>query len=113
MPVFGPYSREGNITTQTDALAIEQERSGEVWGRIPVQKGNWPTVEAYPGLLAPGDWGINFETGIEPHPNSGPNHAKWYLGLTPGVVPRHKDGEEFACISAVVTRVPPKSRTKP
>ena len=111
VPTFGPFNREGNNTTQTDELAIEQERSGEVWGRIPVQKGNWPTVEAYPGPLAEGDWGINFTTEIEPHQKSSPVHAKWYLELTPGVVPRYKSGEKFACIIAVVTRVPPPPKS--
>ncbi len=113
VPTFGPFNREGNNTTQPDELAVEQERSGEVWGRTPVQKGKWPTVEAYPGPLAEGDWGINFTTEIEPHQKSSPVHAKWYLGPTPSVVSRYKGGEEFACIIAVVTRVPPKSRTEP
>lgn len=105
MPDFGPFNREGNPTTQTDEIAIEQERSREVWGRVP-RNGNWPTVEAYPGSLAEGLWGINFTTEVQPHPGSAPNHAKWYLGETPGVISRLKNEEEFACIEADVVRIP-------
>ena len=113
MPKYGPFNREGNIRTQPDELAIEQVRSGEVWGRTPVQKGGWPVVESYTGLLGNGDWGINFTTEIEPHPGSAPHHAKWHFGKTPGVELREKNGEDYGCIAAALTRVPPpKLRAK-
>ena len=113
MPSFGPFNRDGNTTTQTDKLAIIQEASGEVWGRTPVQKGGWPVVEAYGGALPKGDWGINFTTEIKPHPGSAPHHAKWHYEKTDGVVLRQKNGQEYACIPATVTRVaPPKQRTE-
>lgn len=113
MPDYGPFNREGNDRTQPDDLAIEQVRSREVWGRTPVQKGGWPVVECYTGLLEKGDWGINLTTKVEPHPGSAPHHAKWQYGRTAGVVLREKNGTHYGSIAANVTRVPPlKPRIK-
>jgi len=60
-----------------------------------------PTVQAYIGALK-NQRGIEFNTEIAPHPNASPFEARWYLIRTPGVLPRQKDGEDFACILATV-----------
>ena len=67
--------------------------------------GNWPSVKAYAGLLVNNDRGINFTTDTDPAHNgvldrNSPYDLRWYLGVTPGVEKREKDGDEFACILA-------------
>jgi hypothetical protein len=51
--------------------------------------------------------GIEFTTDTAPHPDASPFEARWYLSKTPGVLPRHKDGEDFACILANVKNMQP------
>ena len=100
MPFLGTFYRlESGTQTAEDAVA--QTDSGEVWGRTP-RYGLAPTVQAYAGLI-PDRRGIEFETTIEPHPTGSPLQAHWYLGRTPGVEERYKDGEQFASIKASVT----------
>ena len=96
--------RESN--TQTKEVAIAQQKSGEIWGRTP-RGGMCPTVQAYGGSLEIGRRGINFSTSVKPQPDGSPFEARWYLGLTPGVEPRQKDGEDFACIPATVVNFQP------
>jgi hypothetical protein len=99
MPFDGTFSR-WESTTQTPAIAVLQVLSGEIWGRTP-NGGNYPTVQAYPWKLN-GRRGIEFTTQIQPHSMSAPHEARWYLGLTPGVERRQKNGIDYACIKAVV-----------
>lgn len=106
VPDYGPFHREKS-PTQTDQDAQDQKRSGEIWGTTPTNKGFTPTVEAYPGPLGASERGINFVTPIEPHPGSAPNHAKWYLGSTPGVMARLKNGIDYAAIPADVEVLQP------
>lgn len=96
----GVFNRRENKNTQPKSLAPIQVASGEVWGRTP-RGGLEPTVQAYVGNLRNSS-GIEFTTQIDPHPNSSPLEARWYLSKTPGVERRCKDGEEFACIKANV-----------
>jgi hypothetical protein len=93
--------------TQTTDDAINQVKSGEIWGGIP-RGGKWPTVQAYAGSLNYRR-GIEFVTTICPEQNgSSPLEARWYLGITPGVVRRSNlKGEDMACITAVVTNLQP------
>jgi hypothetical protein len=86
--------------TQTPAIAVLQVRSGEIWGKTP-RGGFEPTVKAYAGRLM-ARRGIEFTTQIKPHPNSAPHEVRWYLRRTPGVELRRKNGEDYACIKAVV-----------
>ena len=97
---FGPFCR-WESTTQTSADARLQEQTGEIWGRTP-RWGMVPTVQAYPFPLAATQRGIEFTTNTEPHANGSPYEIRWYLNLTPGVLLRQKDGEDFACILADV-----------
>ena len=103
--MHGPFRRE-ETPTQDRATALKQVASGEIWGKTP-RYGVVPTVEAYGGLLDPGVRGIEFTTPVAPHPNCGPFHVKFYLGLTPGVVKRHLNGTDYASIPANITNKQP------
>ena len=102
---LGQFNRRENYRTQPKSLAPIQVASGEVWGRTP-RGGSEPTVQAYTGKLR-NDRGIDFTTLIDPHPDGSPLEVRWYLTATPGVECRRKDGEDFACIKAVVTNMQP------
>lgn len=56
-------------------------------------------MQAYAGYIG-SNRGIEFTTGIPPHPNSSPFEVRWYLTRTPGVLKRCHNGEVFACILA-------------
>jgi hypothetical protein len=100
----GPFNR-WESDTQTREIAALQEASGEVWGRTP-RGGLEPTVQAYIGPLK-NRRGIEFTTEIAPHPNASPFEARWYLTRTPGVLLRQKEGEDFACILAIIKNMQP------
>src|SRR5690348_208998 len=95
---LGPFHRIES-TTQTVADAVQQVDSGEIWGRTP-RGGMTPTVKAYAGPIG-GNRGVQFTTDINPHPNSAPHEARWYLG-NEGVELRQHGGDDFACILADV-----------
>src|SRR5947209_8881259 len=103
--IFGIFSRR-ETHIQTASLALEQVKSCEIWGRVS-RFGSNPCVKAYAGALATGRRGIEFTTSVRPEPDQGPLHVNWYHPNTPGVVLKHKDGEEFACIDANVTNKQP------
>ena len=97
----GPYHRQES-PTQTPAIAVIQVTSGEIWGDVP-RGGRWPTVQAYPLPLPADCRGVQFTSDIQPYPYGAPHEARWYLGITPGVLKREGvGGKEFACITAVV-----------
>jgi hypothetical protein len=100
---LGQFNRR-ETPTQTRATALLQVASGEVWGRTP-RHGLGPAVQAYTGKLR-NCRGIDFTTMVDPHEGS-PFEVRWYLHLTNGVEHRRKDGEDFACIKAVVTNMQP------
>lgn len=92
---------------QTSQLAQQQVASGEIWGRAPYGS-SIPTVQAYRNSLPPARRGIEFTSSVLPARGSGtPYEARWYLGHTPGVVRRQKNGEDFAMIPANVTNKQP------
>jgi hypothetical protein len=97
----GPFNRR-ETDIQTPALALEQVRSGEIWGLTPKNGGLEPTVQAYAGRLKTGGRGIEFTTDTAPHSNGSPFEARWYLTLTPGVLCSRKNGIDHACILADV-----------
>ena len=101
----GPFHRRES-DTQTIEVAASQVASGEIWGRTP-QHGMCPTVQAYAGPIQPGQRGIQFETDTVPQNTGSPIEARWYLGITPGVQERHRNGELFASITADVTNHQP------
>ena len=69
--------------TQTDAVAHQQEVSGEMWGR-PRQYSDIPQVQAYTGPLPHGAAGVEFTTHVPPDGGTAPGHARW-TGPRPGV----------------------------
>lgn len=94
--MFLGYSRR-ETKTQTSADAVLQCATMEVWGKI-AQNGATPVVQAYKTEL-PKEWrGIEFSTNVAPESNTGPLHARWYLGK-PGVQRRIKNNDVYACIS--------------
>ncbi len=102
--IHGPFCRL-ETATQTKQDAVLQCQTGEVWGRVP-RGGAWPTVQAYGGAIK-GRRGIEFTTDTDPAPNgtldrNSPLEFRWYLGVTPGVLPRQKNNEDYACILADV-----------
>ena len=105
MREFGLFNRRES-PTQTRDDALEQMRSGEVWGRTP-RGGMCPQVQAYAGLLRDGSRGIQFSTNVAPHKNGSPYEVRWYLELTEGVELRKKCGEDFACIAAEIENFQP------
>ena len=92
--------------TQTRADAREQVRSGEIWGRA-ARGSHLLAVKAYPGLLPTTERGIQFTTAVDPYPGGSPFEAHWYHGVCPGVLLRHRAGDDFACIPAAVTNRQP------
>ncbi|WP_431283213.1 hypothetical protein ACQW02_28075 [Humitalea sp. 24SJ18S-53] len=102
---LGQFNRRENRNTQSKSVAIEQVKSGEVWGKTR-QNGFEPSVQAYAGKLK-NCRGIDFTTLIDPHPDGSPFEVSWYLTETPGVQHRCSGGEDFACITAVVTNMQP------
>ena len=100
---LGQFNRRENDNTQPKSLAPTQVATGEVWGRTR-RNGFEPAVQAYAGKLK-NRRGIDFTTLIDPHPDGSPLEVSWYLTATPGVEYRCKDGEDFACIKAVVTNM--------
>lgn len=103
----GPYHRLES-PTQTSADALQQVKSGEIWGRAHKQNGAFPCVKAYPNQLPAAERGIEFTTPIPHDPNfSAPHEKRWYYPHTPQVRCRTYNGEDFAVISAnVINRQP-------
>lgn len=100
-PEFGPCHRLRNATTQSDAVALQQVRSREIWGSA----GRWsyvPTVRAYVGSLPPQAAGIEFMTPVPPSRVSNAN-AFWYQGDT-GV---HTNSRGFVVIPVTVIKQVP------
>ena len=105
---YGPFHRLEYPGGQTWETACKQVVSGEIWGTTPRNGGMEPTVQAYPNRLPAGERGIQFTTGIKPHPNGSPFELRWYLSHTPGVQSRYLNGDEVACITADVINLQPR-----
>lgn len=85
---YGPFHRLANADTQSDATALLQQQSGEVWGS-PARGSSIPSVKAYRGTLPSHERGIEFRTIVEPQKGSGTKYeARWYYPQTPGVLER-------------------------
>ena len=99
MGVYGEYHRN-ETRTQTAADAAQQEASGEIWGKTPLN-GITPTVQAYNQRGIKQARRIEFSTDVKPHTAS-PFEVRWYLG-SKGVERREREGEEFACIKVDIS----------
>jgi hypothetical protein len=95
--------------TQTKEDAVQQEKTGEIWGRPARIGGAFPCVKAYLGSLPKGQRGIEFTTAVAPDPeSSSPFEARWYYPKTPGAMKRtNSEGEVFAAIAAKVVNYQP------
>jgi hypothetical protein len=102
---YGVFSRRES-PTQSPADALEQVRSGEIWGSTARYNCS-PCVRAYASPLVAGQRGIDFATRTAPHPHSMPFEVRWYHPETIGVVLRSRGGSDFACIDAAVTNNQP------
>lgn len=100
------YHRKGNQRTQTDDDARKILESGELWGKPPYNNPNGnPAVQAFEGPLPDGRWGIEFTAEVPPDATSQPGLPEW-RGARPGVrVETETDGQDYAKIDVVVTRV--------
>jgi hypothetical protein len=96
--LYGPYHRLES-PTQTMQVAGQQVLSGEIWGQS-TQVSYIPAVRAYRGPLPPNRRGIEFMTGVAPHPNSHPTDVRWLL-TTPGVMAKSIG---FVAIPVFVTK---------
>jgi hypothetical protein len=103
----GPFHRLES-PTQTSADAIEQVRSGEIWGR-PARGSSIPCVKAYRNPLPSGQRGIQFTTPVAPQSGSGsPIEARWYHPHTSGVLlKQNSNNEDCAVIPAAVINFQP------
>jgi hypothetical protein len=70
--------------TQTSAVALEQERTFEIWGN-PSRYSDVPRVKAFVGRLPEGARGVEFHTDVRPDRGLPPGRAEWTPGR-PGVV---------------------------
>ena len=97
----GPFYRLRNASTQSDAVAMLQQQSHQIWGRAA----RWSylrSVKAYVGPLPLNAQGIEFMTAITPSRIT-PQNAFWDEG-SPGVT---INAQGYAVIQVTVTkRVP-------
>ena len=77
---YGPYFRTGS--TQADETTRKQVASGEIWGKAD-RGSNFPSVDAFIGLLPDDKPGVEFYTDATPTPGQPPGYARWLGG--PGV----------------------------
>jgi hypothetical protein len=70
------YHRIENSRTQTETIAAEQQRTGEIWGR-PGFGSSQPAVKAFVGPLPSGVRGIEFETDIPHDRDTPPGRTQW------------------------------------
>jgi len=61
--VYGPFHRRRNQNTQSDAVALEQQQSQEIWG-VAARWSPFRSVKAYRGQLPAGSQGIEFMTAV-------------------------------------------------
>jgi hypothetical protein len=100
-PLHGPFHRLRNPSTQSDAVAFQQQQSQQIWGRAA----RWSfirSVKAYQGSLPATAQGIEFVASVAPSRN-GPSNVFWDEG-SPGV---SVNGNGFAVITATITRKAP------
>ena len=96
---FGPFHRV-ETATQTARDAENQERNGELWGRVPFGSG-WPQAQALSGPLPSGVRGIEFFTDAAPDEGGHPLQPRW-SGNGLNVDVRTEGG--FAKIDCVVVK---------
>ena len=76
--LHGPFHRLRNATTQSDAEALLQQQSQEIWG-LAARWSNLRSVKAYVGSLPINAEGIEFMTPVAPSHRC-PYNVFWYEG---------------------------------
>jgi hypothetical protein len=99
--LHGPFHRLRNATTQSDAVALLQQQSQEVWGRA-ARWSSLRSVKAYVGSLPINAEGIEFMTFVAPS-HGYPHNVFWYEG-TQGVT---VNSQGYVVISATIVKKVP------
>lgn len=102
---YGPFNRQES-QSQSPEVALLQQISGQLWGRIPRWGLDQPVVQAYRGPLPEGQRGIEFYTNVPPEPqaHSLPNSADW-RGPRDGVTTwTDQNGTDWARIDINMTK---------
>lgn len=76
---YSVYHRAGNPRTQTDEDTRRIAESSVLRG-YPPQGSDIPTVQAWPGTIPTGEYGVEFETDVSPDPRSAPGVPIWRAG---------------------------------
>ena len=97
---YGPFHRLAS-PTQTQEDAQRQAETGEIWGRTPRNSG-WPQIEAYPGLLKEGEFGIEFYTAARPNES---RHSPVHYWSGPEFEGSARIEGDFAKIPGVITTI--------
>ena len=100
---YSLYYRAGNPRTQTDEDTRKIVASSVLRGYAP-QGSDIPTVQAWPGTIPAGEYGLEFETDVSPDPRSSPGVPIWRAG-SPGVRVGSDERGPYAEITIRVTRV--------
>ena len=100
---YSLYYRAGNPHTQSDEDARKIVESSVLRGHAP-QGSDIPTVQAWPGTIPPGEYGLEFETDVSPDARSPPGVPIWRAG-SPGVTVGSDERGPYAEITIRVTRV--------
>ena len=100
---YSLYHRAGNPRTQTDEDARRIVASSVLRGYAP-QGSDIPTVQAWPGTIPAGEYGLEFETDVSPDPRSPPGVPIWRAG-SPGVRVGSDERGPYAEITIRITRV--------
>jgi hypothetical protein len=99
--VYGPFHRRRNQNTQSDAVALKQQQSQEIWGAA-ARWSPFRSVKAYRGQLPAGSQGIEFMTAVMPSGNC-PYNVYWYEGAAGVSI----NSQGYAVIRVAITkRVP-------
>lgn len=94
------FHRKYNYKTQTIRVAIQQNKSCELWGRGAFGS-SLPAALAYFGELPDNEQGTEFKTEVPYAKNGDPQWAYWYLPEIGGdarVQLKPSEGNDFACV---------------
>lgn len=93
------FHRKANPRTQTITIAVQQNKTGELWGRGAF--GGLPAALAYVGSIGEREEGTEFTTDIPYARNGHPQWAYWYLPENGGngrVRHQLRGAGSFACV---------------
>jgi hypothetical protein len=94
--LYGPFRRLKNDSTQTPEVAVEQLRSGQLWGK-PIARD--PVIKAHAGKLEDDEEGLEFWAPVPPDNPHGMRVYWRYAG------PYVEISNEIAKLTVFITRV--------